>query len=174
MRASRIRGLIAALLAGMLLFTLMPVASAAPPSSDLLTDIEVRGTLDDGSAFEGLLTITEFAVEDGQLLVSGVLEGVATAADGTITEVTQTFEDVAVSLFTGPRRCEILELDIGAIFLDLLGLQVDLSPIALDITAVRGPGRLLGNLLCAVAGLLDSGGLLDGLLSRINAILDSL
>jgi hypothetical protein len=44
----------------------------------------------------------------------------------------------------------------------------------LDITAVRGPGNLLGNLLCAVAGLLDGGGpgnLLNNLLRNINRIL---
>jgi hypothetical protein len=39
---------------------------------------------------------------------------------------------------------------------------------------VRGPGNLLGNLLCAVAGLLDGGGpgnLLNNLLRNINRIL---
>lgn len=68
------------------------------------------------------------------------------------------------------RRCQILFLDIGPIFLDLLGLQIDLSRIVLDITAVRGPGNLLGNLLCAVAGLLDSPDLADflnGILRRL-------
>jgi hypothetical protein len=64
-------------------------------------------------------------------------------------------------------------LDIGPIFLDLLGLQVDLSEIVLDITAVPGPGNLLGNLLCSVAGLLDNGlsGTLQGLIDLINNLL---
>jgi hypothetical protein len=53
------------------------------------------------------------------------------------------------------QACQILELDIGAIHLDLLGLVVDLSPISLDVTAVPGAGNLLGNLLCALVGLLD-------------------
>ena len=47
--------------------------------------------------------------------------------------------------------CPILVLDIGAIHIDLLGLVIDLAPINLDLTAVSGPGNLLGNLLCAVA-----------------------
>jgi hypothetical protein len=34
--------------------------------------------------------------------------------------------------------CKILDLDIGRIHLDLLGLVVDLAPIHLDITAVEG------------------------------------
>jgi hypothetical protein len=54
-----------------------------------------------------------------------------------------------------PQECPILFLDVGPIFLDLLGLQVDVSQIVIDITAVAGEGNLLGNLLCAVAGLLD-------------------
>ena len=40
--------------------------------------------------------------------------------------------------------CPILELDIGPIFLNLLGLVIDLSAIHLDITAVSEAGALLG------------------------------
>lgn len=61
--------------------------------------------------------------------------------------------------------CEILFLDLGPISLDLLGLQIDLSQIELDVTAVPGPGNLLGNLLCQVAGLLDD------LLGQVNNLL---
>jgi hypothetical protein len=41
--------------------------------------------------------------------------------------------------------------------LDLLGLQVHLDTVHLNITAQSGPGNVVGNLLCAVAGLLDPG-----------------
>ncbi|MBX0295008.1 hypothetical protein [Haloarcula nitratireducens] len=51
--------------------------------------------------------------------------------------------------------CPVLDLELGPLFLDLLGLEVSLSEITLDLTAVAGSGNLLGNLLCAVAGLLD-------------------
>jgi hypothetical protein len=73
--------------------------------------------------------------------------------------------------------CRILHLDLGPIFLDLLGLQVSLNEVILDVTAVSGPGNLLGNLLCAVAHLLDGTPnltALDQLLARINAILGAL
>ena len=47
--------------------------------------------------------------------------------------------------------------------------------IVLDITAVPGPGNLLGNLLCAVAGLLDggnaSGNAIANLLNRLLGLL---
>ncbi len=80
---------------------------------------------------------------------------------GLLEEVIQLLEDLLEDLLgddpldTDPGECPILTLDVGPIFLDLLGLQVDLSRIELDITAVAGEGNLLGNLLCAVAGLLD-------------------
>jgi hypothetical protein len=51
----------------------------------------------------------------------------------------------------------ILDLHVGAIHLDLLGLKVDTSDICLKISAESGPGNLLGNLLGGVAHLLDQG-----------------
>jgi hypothetical protein len=58
-------------------------------------------------------------------------------------------------------ECDILNLDLGPIDLDLLGLVVALDdceggPVTIDITAVEG-GGLLGDLLCGIAGLLDGG-----------------
>ena len=66
--------------------------------------------------------------------------------------------------------CDILTLRIGAIHLDLLGLVVDLAPVALDITAQPGAGNLLGNLLCAVANLLNPGGILTQLQAVLNIL----
>ncbi len=44
---------------------------------------------------------------------------------------------------------------LGPLDLNLLGLRVQLNQVDLRITAVPGPGNLLGNLLCAIAGVLD-------------------
>jgi len=103
------------------------------------------------------------------LVASGRLQG-ALETNPT-TQINETFQTViglledAIGLLEGlldddndeddPEECPILFLDVGPIFLDLLGLQVDVSQIVIDITAVAGEGNLLGNLLCAVAGLLD-------------------
>jgi hypothetical protein len=65
--------------------------------------------------------------------------------------------------------CTILVLDIGAIHLDLLGLVIDLAPINLDITADPA-GGLLGQLLCAIANLLNGPGPLGRILSLVNQI----
>jgi hypothetical protein len=67
--------------------------------------------------------------------------------------------------------CRILRLRLGPTNLNLLGLRITTNRIRLNIVAIPGAGNLLGNLLCAVAGLLDPplGGLaeLRGLLQRI-------
>jgi hypothetical protein len=55
----------------------------------------------------------------------------------------------------GASRRRIGASRIPPLDLDVLGLQIDLSQIVLDITAEAGAGNLLGNLLCNVAGLLD-------------------
>jgi len=53
----------------------------------------------------------------------------------------------------------LLHLSLDGLFLDLLGLEVDLDEVTLDLTARTGSGNLLGNLLSAVSGLLDGAGL---------------
>jgi len=63
--------------------------------------------------------------------------------------------------------CPILHLALGPIHLNLLGLQVDTSPICLAIDAVPGEGALLGNLLCDVSHLLDNGGSLGDILGDL-------
>jgi hypothetical protein len=76
-----------------------------------------------------------------------------------------------------PRQepCPILHLELGPLDLNLLGLRVQLNQVVLDITAIPGPGNLLGNLLCAIAGLLDgfdlSGALGDLLRNLIDALI---
>jgi hypothetical protein len=73
--------------------------------------------------------------------------------------------------------CPVLNLVLGPLDLDLLGLQVHLSTVILNILAQPGPGKLLGNLLCAVAGLLDSSplsGALSGILTQVSDLLNSI
>jgi hypothetical protein len=46
--------------------------------------------------------------------------------------------------------------------------------VHLNITAVPGAGNLLGNLICAIAGLLNPGGPLTQIVALLNQILDLL
>jgi hypothetical protein len=66
---------------------------------------------------------------------------------------------------------KILDLVLGPLDLDLLGLVITTETIHLNITADPGPGNLLGNLLCAVAGLLDSNAPSSTLANVLNRIL---
>lgn len=94
----------------------------------------------------------------------------------------QLVQNVPVNLDLSPdspqnAECPILDLELGPINLDLLGLNVETSAICLEITAVRG--ALLGDLLCSIAGLLDGGldlgDILGGLdLAVLNSLLDAL
>jgi hypothetical protein len=78
---------------------------------------------------------------------------------------------VASRLAAAPGDCNILNLVLGPLDLNLLGLEVHLDQVVLDIIAVPGAGNLLGNLLCAVAGLLDTPGLLTQISQILNSIL---
>ena len=163
------------LLVGLVGLLTAPAVAAQPQNTGVLNDIPVVGTIP-GGTFEGVLDITQLEVVNGVLTATGTLIGTATQGS-VVTEITQEFTDIPLSLLSNGvgAACDILTLDLGPLHLDLLGLVVDLSAVELDITAVPGPGNLLGNLLCAVAGLLDNNGplgnLLNGLLGVINNIL---
>jgi hypothetical protein len=138
-----------------------------------LTDLAVRQAGVAGT-FTGAVTITSFATNAaGDLLASGSIAG--TLANGLTGAVSTTFTNLLV--IPANQRCTILNLDLGPIFLNLLGLELVTSPISVDLTAVAGPGNLLGNLLCALVHLLDQnplGAAVQNLLNQINAILGAL
>ena len=71
-----------------------------------------------------------------------------------------------------PTACQILNLSIAPINLNLLGLSVRTNQIDLRIEAVPGAGNLLGNLLCGITNLLNPGSSpLDQIAAALNAIL---
>jgi hypothetical protein len=120
----------------------------------------------------GVFTIQRFAVVNGTLSAIGNFVGTLTGSGGS---TNLSISNIVVPLVGPPTgTCQILTLDIGAIHLDLLGLVIDLSPIHLSITAVSGPGNLLGNLLCAIANLLNNNGPLSGIANLLNQILAAL
>jgi hypothetical protein len=163
------------------------VATAAPASAQVGAGdglaIPVVST-SPAATFTGTFTLTRFVDTQDGVAAVGLLTGVATPTGGTPTSIVQTVVVPAeVEMLTsapgdvgtqqiGPTACGILHLDLGPLFLDLLGLQVDLSRVVLDIAAQRGAGNLLGNLLCAILGLLDgTGGGLAPVLNQVLGIL---
>ena len=140
-------------------------AQAKAPASPLSIPVTGAGG---GAVFSGTFQLQKFATDQGQLVANGILTGVVTTATGVTTSVART---VSFPAAVGQATCDILHLDLGPLDLNILGLQIDLSRIVLDITAQTGAGNLLGNLLCAVTGLLDNPSGLADLLNRILAIL---
>ncbi|MCU4926894.1 hypothetical protein OB905_13040 [Halobacteria archaeon AArc-dxtr1] len=61
----------------------------------------------------------------------------------------------AEDVYEGDDASGVLHLDLDGLFLDLLGLEVNLNPVTLDVSARPGESNLLGNLLSTVTGLLD-------------------
>jgi hypothetical protein len=106
------------------------------------------------------------ANQGGGLTVSGLLNGTAT-----INDVTTPINQLFTTTLAASGTCPILNLTIGPINLDLLGLQVQTDTIHLEINAQRGPGNLLGNLLCAVSHLLDSNASGNAIANLLNQIL---
>jgi len=108
------------------------LVSAAAPQHQALAQLPLR--------------ITNVAVQNGQLVANGLLAGIPFTAPLALTA-----EPAAAGATT-----RILDLHIGKIHVDLLGLNIDTSEICLKITAQSGPGKLLGNLLTDIAHLLDN------------------
>ena len=118
------------------------------------------------------IAITGVTVQNGQLFANGLIGS----------------NPFQVPILVGSQQtggpCPILDLQLGPIDLNVLGLRVQTSPICLDITARPG-GGLLGDLLCAVGNLLQGGipladilaqlevaGTLDRLLNGLTALLN--
>ena len=158
-----------------LLLVPIGLANAKPSTTQAspATAIPVTGTLPGGGSFTGTLDITRFVVQNGQLTAVGSLSGTLTDALGNVIgTVSNVLVNLTVAQPTG--SCQILHLVLGPLDLNLLGLMVHLNQVVLDITAQQGPGNLLGNLLCAVAHLLDNTGNTTGLAQLLNQILSVL
>jgi len=165
--------------------------------------MRLRGTTTDGRHFKGTFHPTSFDVVSGALMATGEVTGwivgkgrpqrvtaqqVTTqvlGGNGTdLTGASSAMRTSASSFSSTPgattagfvpaaASCPILHLDLGPLNLDVLGLQVHLNQVVLDIVAQSGAGNLLGNLLCAVAGLLD-GSPLSGLLGQLSTLLNQI
>ena len=153
----------------------------------------------------GSYAISEFKIVEGKLVAVGTLTATVTDATGKVVRTFVAATSVPVN--NGGSRvakkavelapvggscdtdasaevstaqlgsCDILSLVLGPLDLNLLGLQINLNQVVRDITAQTGAGNLLGNLLCAITGLLDAGSLgqqVVNLLNQLIAILGAL
>jgi hypothetical protein len=152
---------LAVALTGAIAFTPKGASAQTPPATGITLPCSPLGV-----SLPLLCNITSFANTGGVLTASGTI----TNAAG---NVNLPFTNVPVqNLSAGPgNSCRILHLTLGPIDLNLLGLEVQTNQIVLDITAHAGNGNLLGNLLCAVAGLFDNQAPTDLLAGLLNYII---
>lgn len=129
---------------------------------------QIVGTTADGSRVTGTFTPSKFIQQGDQVLVRGVLDGVVHGDRAQSFTATRTLSVASVQGL----ECGILDLVLGPLDLDLLGLQVHLDQVVLTIIAVTGANNLLGNLLCAVTGLLDGVAVIGQIIALLNEILD--
>ena len=149
-------------------------ASAQARGGATALAMPITGTVSNAAGsvgtFAGTVTMTGFSVVNGVLMALGTLTGTITnTATGAATTVASNF---SAPVTAQQASCQVLNLVLGPLHLDLLGLVVDLNQVVLTITAVRGAGNLLGNLLCSIAGLLDNpAGGTGGLARLLNQLL---
>ena len=131
---------------GFVLSLVMLMSAITATAQNPMKNISVTGT----NITNATLDVTSFAVKNGGVVANGVLKGTVNGQ--------QVTKNVSLPVTTGQHTCQILVLDLGPLNLDILGLQVALSPVHLEINAQPGSGNLLGNLLCDIAKLLDGNG----------------
>ena len=151
---------------------MVPSIASAQTATPLTEKVAVTGT----KGFKGTYTIDRFIAREGKLYTVGTLKGKLRGKN-----VTKRNVRMPATLAPGakssqipplPTACQILNLSIAPINLNLLGLSVRTNQIDLRIEAVPGAGNLLGNLLCGITNLLNPGSSpLDQIAAALNAIL---
>jgi len=183
---------------------MMPVQAASQGGSPIVSNTQeskvtsrVTGTAEDGRRVMGTFTPQEFTTDGQTVSVVGELtgrmlgKGKPQSFSETVTMQVQEINGTdltslpagsmakqsTMAAAAAPGSCDVLNLVLGPLDLNLLGLEVHLNQVVLDIIAKSGAGNLLGNLLCGVAGLLDGlqlGALLQGLVDALNNLLSGL
>jgi len=116
-----------------------------------------------------------FPISINSVNITGVANGVLQLVANATTAGGQAFQiPLTLTTLTPSATTPILDLHVGEIHLNVLGLKVDTSEICLQITAQSGPGNLLGNLLADVSHLLDQGVNLNQLLGGLTGQLNNL
>lgn len=149
---------------GLLLGGTAATAAAQSATTPFAQKVPVTGQSKNGKAFTGTYTIKRFVERNGKAWAVGTLRGKLKNREvtrrnvrmpaGIVTPAQSSSAQPPLPVPT-PGACTILNLVLGPIDLNLLGLRVATNEIRLLIEAVPGAGNLLGNLLCAVTNLLN-------------------
>ena len=157
--------------------------SASAQGEPFATPLSKTVKLTGNKSFKGTYTIDRFTSRNGKLVAVGKVRGTLRKG-GKTRRVSKnavimpasaagagpaTLPGASASQLPNiPNACQILNLTLGPINLNLLGLVVRTNQINVRIDAVPGADNLLGNLLCAVTNLLNPTGALGQLTGAIN------
>jgi hypothetical protein len=162
-----------------------PAAAQEQKAQALQLPITGTVTSAGGGTFAGTVSIQRFAVRDGKAVAIGFVRGTATSsagaslgtvfagsiafpvtieAAGPLTSAADTA--VAPQAVAPQAVCQVVNIDLGAVNLNVLGLQIVTQPVSLAISGdTAGP---LGNLVCTLLDLVNN---VVGLVAVLNAIL---
>jgi hypothetical protein len=189
MRRSRLRSVPLVLTVLMLVpfanATVEPLSAAPAAVSPPLVTLPLAGTTNGNGTFSGTLAISSVGSDAGGVFVEGVVSGTVTRANktpvGTVVSVpvrlplTGNWPRGLAQLAPGDSvvlaqaTCGILHLEIGAVNLNVLGVVVATSPIALDISG--DDAGALGALVCSILNLVGG---LAGLVNLLTSLLGTL
>jgi hypothetical protein len=159
---SKSRMLLAAAVAALAVMLIGGAGPAAAQSSTtpLTKTVKMAGTAKNGKKFKGTYTIQRFTHRGSKLYAVGTLKGklkgrTVTKKNVRIPAALARPGAQAAQIPPTPNACQILNLTLQPIDLNLLGLRLRTSRIDLRLEGVPGAGNLLGNLLCGITGILD-------------------
>lgn len=128
----------------------------------LVTGVLSRGGVTLGSAVVGQVTWPVAVRVGGQVLVSGPARETGTITPASWSDGARSpFRAIAVQ-----EVCQVVDLALGPVNIDVLGVQVALSPITFNLSGAVGTP--LGDLVCAVSDLIGN---VAGLVNVLNGIL---
>jgi len=179
-----------AVLGAVAAFALLLVGGAGPAAAQtegtpLTQVVKMSGTAKNGKKFKGTYAIDRFTSRSGKLYAVGTLKG---RLKGRNVKRSNVRIPVALTRHAGaaasqlpnqppnplPNACQILDLELQPIDLNLLGLRVATSRIEVLIEAVPGAGNLVGNLLCGIIGILDPQAATPASTSQLAQVLNAL
>ena len=175
--------LLVALAALAALVVAAPTANAQTPTPKFAKKVALSGKSKSGRSFKGTYTIDRFTKARkgryaGQLVAVGTVRGKSGnkryVKSGVVLPAKLTPASGSAQLPNIPGACQVLNLRLGPINLNLLGLVVRTNRINLRIDAIPSGmpgGGLLGDLLCGISNLLNSSGLSP---NQVAALLNSL
>jgi hypothetical protein len=185
MSLHRVVALATTIACGLLLVGGSGTASAQQGPARLTQVVPLSGAAKNGKTFKGTYTIDRFIAKGGKLYSVGTVKGKLgnkkvrkdeVRLPATVANASGAAHASQLPLPPLPpgNPCAILALNLGPINLNLLGLVVRTNEIQLRIDAVQAPGNLLGNLLCAITGILNPSGVAGTPPNQLAQILNAL